>query len=195
MADDTKLPPIPVGVQRLLRLAAVSEPFLAEVERDAEAAAAAAGVALVASERAILRAITAEQLRQIVAVVPEPDVGLASELEAQAREAVEVAAGRRHAGAKRPWPEAPPPGGHRPDDPLNRPLDVPPVLGIRPEVPPERPAVMPVVRGIRPDVVAPPSPDAASSSPRPWLVVAIAVALLIALSIGVAFIARWLGAP
>jgi hypothetical protein len=173
MAEGTKLPPVPVGVQRLLRLAAASEPFLAELERDAEAAAGAAGVALTTSERAILRAISTEQLRQMVAVVPEPDVGLAYEFETQAREAVEVVAERRHREAESRWIERPPEReesitdlgiivGDRPartpftgTTPVLRSVES--TLGIRPDVPP-RPIDIPPSQGIRPEV-PPERPD------------------------------------
>jgi hypothetical protein len=165
-----------VGVQRLLRLAAISEEFLSALERDPEVAAAAAGVKLTLNEQAILRSIPAGQLRRMVDVFPAPEAGLARELEAQARRAVGAVAARF--GQVEPtWPvrnedvteraepficlgmiegDRPPqypvsaPAGLRPDALPERPFDNVTFTGIQPDAPPERPRRGEGTRGTRP---------------------------------------------
>ena len=65
-------PPVPTGIQRLLRMAAVDAAFLKElIERRTEVAEAA-GVQLSPSERAILQVIPAEQITAMAAQMPPP---------------------------------------------------------------------------------------------------------------------------
>lgn len=64
--------PVPVGLQTLLRLAAVDPAFREELVARRAAVAGAASVALTPSERAILAALPDEQLRQMAEQMPPP---------------------------------------------------------------------------------------------------------------------------
>jgi hypothetical protein len=70
--QDREGPPVPTGIQRLLRLAAVDADFRDRLVAQRDAVAEAAGIALSASERAMLRAIPAAQLAGMAAQLPEP---------------------------------------------------------------------------------------------------------------------------
>lgn len=70
--NDRRGPPVPTGIQRLLRLAAVDADFRNRLVEQRDAVAEAAGIALSASERAMLRAIPAAQLAGMAAQLPEP---------------------------------------------------------------------------------------------------------------------------
>lgn len=61
-----EVPPIPVGLEHLLGLAAASPEFAEALRRDPRAAVQATGLALSASERAILSAVPAPALDQMV---------------------------------------------------------------------------------------------------------------------------------
>lgn len=64
--------PVPVGLQTLLRMAAVDPAFRQElVQRRAEVATVA-GVTLTRSEQAVLAALPDDQLRQMAAQLPPP---------------------------------------------------------------------------------------------------------------------------
>ena len=69
---DSSLPPVPVGLHRLLRLASVDTAFRARLIAQRDVAANAAGVRLSFSERAILRAASADQLEQLAERLPPP---------------------------------------------------------------------------------------------------------------------------
>jgi hypothetical protein len=69
-ADD--LPPIPTGIQELLRLAAVDPVFRRELLARRDELAPIAAIALTSSERAILRAVPAAQLQAMIANLPPP---------------------------------------------------------------------------------------------------------------------------
>ncbi len=72
-ADTRKLPPIPSGIERLLRQAANNEAFRQELVRRRSAAATEAGIELSPSEAAILTAIPGKQLLGMVdSVSPQP---------------------------------------------------------------------------------------------------------------------------
>ncbi len=64
--------PIPSGLQRLLRLAALDDAFLEELVRHRAGVAQAAGISLGPSERAILAAIPGSQLRDMARTLPPP---------------------------------------------------------------------------------------------------------------------------
>lgn len=65
-----ELPPLPTGMEKLLRLAAVDEAFRRVLLERRGEAAPAAGVELTSSERAILASVPAEQLEAMAAQVP-----------------------------------------------------------------------------------------------------------------------------
>ncbi|MBI5502766.1 MAG: hypothetical protein HY907_21150 [Deltaproteobacteria bacterium] len=87
-APEPSLPPVPVGLHRLLRLAAVDADFRERLIAQRDAAAAAAGVGLNASEKAILRAADAGQLLQLAERMPAPRPEQASRLRQIAANAV-----------------------------------------------------------------------------------------------------------
>lgn len=64
--------PVPTGVQRLLRLAAVEPAFLQTLAEHRDEAARAAGVRLSTAESTMLRAIPAPTLAQMVRALPPP---------------------------------------------------------------------------------------------------------------------------
>jgi hypothetical protein len=66
------LPPVPTGIQQLLRLAAIDEVFHRELLERRDELATVAAIALTPSERAILRAVPAAQLRSMIANLPLP---------------------------------------------------------------------------------------------------------------------------
>jgi hypothetical protein len=70
--DGAALPPVPTGLPRLLRLAAVDEAFRGELLARRAAVAAAAGVTLTPSERAIVDAVPAAHLAAMIAGLPPP---------------------------------------------------------------------------------------------------------------------------
>ncbi len=70
--DDPALPPVPVGIQSLLRLASVDPAFREELVRRRAAVAGAAGIELTASERAILAAIPDRALADMAERMPPP---------------------------------------------------------------------------------------------------------------------------
>jgi hypothetical protein len=161
------LPPVPTGLQRLLRLAAVDPAFARELAARRAAVAAAAGVELTPSERAILAAIPAAQLEAMIAGLPPPEEDRRSFLRQTAASAVVLLGGAVLGPAcpvkgSRPDvpPEPPPPP--RPDEPAPVPA------GVRPDVPPPPPPPEPPPRpevptappaGARPDVPPPPRPE------------------------------------
>ncbi len=70
--DGAGLPPVPTGIQRLLRLASVDAAFADELVRRPLEVARTAGVELIPSEATILRSIPAEQLGSMAARLPPP---------------------------------------------------------------------------------------------------------------------------
>ncbi len=89
----TKLPPVPVGLQSLLRLASVDPKFCEELIRQREKAAHAAGIELTPSETAMLRSITADQIRLMANQLPQPAVNRRSFLKQAAKTAVLILGG------------------------------------------------------------------------------------------------------
>jgi hypothetical protein len=126
--DQDGLPPVPTGIQRLLRLASVDEAFRAELIARRDAIAAPAGVDLTAAERAVLRAIPAAQLTAMIAGLPPPTDDRRTFLRSTAASAVVLLGGAAFAvGCPSAF------GGARPDIPP--PPDTRPTRGIRPDVP------------------------------------------------------------
>lgn len=94
----TKLPPIPVGLQNLLRLASVDGEFCEALVNRRDEMAAVADIKLTTSERAMLRSISAEQIRAMAGRLPEPAVNRRSFLRESARAAVLLLGGTALAG-------------------------------------------------------------------------------------------------
>jgi len=129
-------PPVPTGIQRLLRLASVDESFRHELLERRGEIAAVVGIELTSSERAVLAAIPAEQLRDMAAKLPLPPEPRRDFLRRSAATAVVLLGGAalsESVGAcRRQTPGPPEPEPTRPDGP-------PPPTGIQPDMPPERP--------------------------------------------------------
>ncbi len=71
-AGAEEVPPVPTGIQSLLRLAAVDEAFREQLVARRGAVAEAVRLELTSSEQAILRAIPEDQLRQMAEQLPPP---------------------------------------------------------------------------------------------------------------------------
>ena len=166
-------PPVPVGIQRLLRLAAADEAFRAQLLEKRDAVARAAGVELTETERAVLRAASEAQLDAMAEHLPPTASPRREFFRQTAATAAALLAGSalvasegcaRSAGAR---PDIPPPTeGVAPDEPPPassddagaEPLPARPEHndmhtkgGAAPDEPePPRPA--PISRGISPDV-------------------------------------------
>ena len=107
--------PVPTGIQRLLRLAALDPAFRDELVRRRAAAAGAAGVALTTSEAAVLAAIPTEQLEQMAGSLPPPARGRRDFLRQTAATAVVLLGGAALGATQIGCPIAA--GGARPDMP------------------------------------------------------------------------------
>ena len=176
--EGATLPPVPTGIQRLLRLASVDDGFRRElIERRADVATAAE-ITLTASEAAVLAAIPSKQIEQMAAQMPPPAAPRREFLRQTAATAVVLlggaALGESVTGCrKKPketdaeTPERPDnremekTGGAAPDEPLDRPdhrMQAP--GGAAPDVPPDRPDDSQIMKtaGISPDV-PPERPD------------------------------------
>lgn len=70
--EGAKLPPVPTGIQRLLRLASINEDFRQQLVEKRGEVAVAAEVGLTASEAAVLAAIPAQQLEEMAQKMPPP---------------------------------------------------------------------------------------------------------------------------
>ncbi|MBI5486833.1 MAG: hypothetical protein HY905_05845 [Deltaproteobacteria bacterium] len=141
---------VPTGLQRLLRLAALDATFRDELIRRRGAAAKAAGVPLTPSESAVLAAIPAERLEQMVGSLPPPAPGRREFLRQTAATAVVLLGGAALGSTQIGCPLAA--GGARPDMPpppedqdadaggeAQPEQDHPVTRGISIDVPPERP--------------------------------------------------------
>lgn len=104
------LPPIPTGLQRLLRLASADAAFEAELVRRRADLAPAAGIELAASERAILAAASADQLRAMIASLPAPPMDRRAFLKEAAVAALAALAGTQLAACRKEAPAQPPEG-------------------------------------------------------------------------------------
>jgi hypothetical protein len=158
-----ELPPVPTGIQRLLRLASVDPAFARELGARRAEMGAAAGIELTASERAILQAIPAAQLQAMIAGLPPPEEDRRTFLRQSAASAVVLLGGAllgpacpvRGSRSDVPPEPAPP----RPDEPAPVPagarIDVPPqppppASAPAEPAPPRLPVTQPM-RGTRPN--------------------------------------------
>jgi hypothetical protein len=169
--DSAELPPVPTGIQKLLRLASVDDAFRRELLRRRAGIAAVAGVELTASEQAVLAAITAEQLEQMVGTLPPPPASRRTFLRQTASTAVMLLGGAvlaECAGCSKDQGTRTPAGGDAdasapaPDaagaiDAAERPdVDLSQMTGgAAPDMPPLRPVEVPTAGGARPDWVGP----------------------------------------
>jgi hypothetical protein len=179
------LPPVPTGLQRLLRLASVDAGFRGELVARRAAVAAAAGVELTASERAILAAIPAAQLEAMIGGLSPPAPDRRGFLREAAASAVVLLGGAALGACDRVTDRLMPGcGGAAPDIPRSRdggfaepppPRQYGPMrpAGIRPEMLPPRPPEpppprpeepTPVPAGARPEL--PPDRPAVPETPR-----------------------------
>jgi hypothetical protein len=137
-----EVPPVPTGIQRLLRLASVDDAFRGELLARRGGIAGVAKVELTASESAILHAIPAAQLEAMIASLPPPADDRRSFLRQTAATAVMLLGGAALSSSCRDAdvrtvggaaPDVPPPrprqnlmqdeGGAAPDRPPPRPAD------------------------------------------------------------------------
>jgi len=163
------LPPVPIGLERLLRLAAVDPAFGAELIARRVEVAAAAGVDLTRSEAAILAAIPAAQLEAMIDRVPPPAPPRRDFLQQAAASAVIALGGAALASCEACMPAT---QGIRPDVPPARPDHnvVYETGGAAPDVPPPRPDYPPPPTGISPDMPPPREykpPEDQTQWPRP----------------------------
>ena len=171
--EGAKLPPVPMGIQRLARLAVVTEDFRQQLLEHRAAVAGAADVELTASEAAVLAAIPAEQLASMTCKLPAPAPPRREFLRQTAATAVVLLGGAAlgetlsgcHNQAKQPSNggettvqhpdrrDMETDGGAAPDEPIERPehrMEAP--GGAAPDEPPERPDETAEPAGIRPDI-------------------------------------------
>ena len=164
---DAKLPPVPTGIQSLLRLASVDPKFRRRLLERRGEVAPAARIVLNSTERAILAAIPTAQLEQMIDFLPPPPAGRHAFLRQTAATAVVLLGGAvlaDCAGCKQTTTAAdqPPPivqdAGAGPADAPPMPL----LADVYGEPPPIRPDEMPPPPGgIPPDLPPPlPPPDA-----------------------------------
>jgi hypothetical protein len=163
--DSAELPPVPTGIQKLLRLASVDDAFRRELLRRRAGIAAVAGVELTASEQAILAATTAEQLEQMIRWLPPPPASRRTFLRQTASTAVmllggavlaECAGCSKDQGARTPSGGDADAGASPPDAALRPDVDLGQLGGgAAPDMPPLRPVELPTAGGARPDWVGP----------------------------------------
>ena len=168
---NAKLPPVPTGIQRLLRLAAVNDAFRAELIEKRGAVADAAGVHLNVTEAAILSAISPKQLGDMVASLPPPTADRRDFLRQTAASAAVLLGGatlgESLSGCDQPRTHHPPPAPtsgstfaqpppDEPEPPRPDYNDMNTEGGIAPdEPPPPRPDVPAPPTGIMPDMPPP----------------------------------------
>jgi hypothetical protein len=176
-AEGAELPPVPTGLQRLLRLASVDEAFRGELLRRRAEMATVAGIELSQSERAILAVVPERQIATMVENLPPPSADRRDFLRQSARAAVLLLGGAALTGSegcRDPQPRS---------EETKRPMHLEQTKGERPDPPPERhhvpdpvdaaparPQQTPVPAGIRPAPSPPPEPKA-SAEPDPQPVV------------------------
>jgi hypothetical protein len=169
--------PVPTGIQRLLRLAAVDPAFRQELISRRAGMAEPAGVTLTASEKAILDSIPAEQLAVMAESLPPEPEPRRDFLRKTAASAVVLLGGVALSscdscagkGASPPASEQPPERENKmyrtrglqdiaPQERAEH-NEVPSTGGARPDEPPQRPTQVPSPPGgARPDVPPPPPP-------------------------------------
>jgi hypothetical protein len=96
---EENLPPVPTGMQQLLRLAAVEPRFRQQLLKRRSAVAQAAQVRLTRSEQAILTAVEEKQLRTMVDNMPPPTASRRDLLRNSALSAVLLLGGAGTAGS------------------------------------------------------------------------------------------------
>lgn len=156
-------PPVPTGIQRLLRLAAIDRAFLEQLVEKRDAIAAVVGVALTPTESAVLRAASRQQLEAMAAHLPPPEPARRDFLRQSAATAVVLLGGAALAACEACGPAPGPVRGAT--------ADMPPVVPPAPdggtatpspfaEPPPPRPDVndMQTEGGAAPDEPPPPPP-------------------------------------
>jgi len=168
-----ELPPVPTGIQKLLRLASVDESFRRELLERRAGISAAAGVTLTASEAAILAAIPAAQLEQMIGYLPPPPASRRAFLRQTASTAVVLLGGAVLAecvsctkghGADTPAEGEAGAAQESPPTAVDAGPSAPPTPDLDAGLPrPYEPA--PPVAGIRPDPYAP--TDEEPEPPRP----------------------------
>ena len=151
--DGAALPPVPTGIQQLLRLAAVDSAFARELVERRESMADVADVALTPNEALVLHAAPGPQLEQMIAAVPPPDPNRRTFLRQTASTAVLLLGGAALASAEGcrsasktssagAAPDEPPPKQETPpvEQPPQRPEhpETPVAGGAAPDEPPER---------------------------------------------------------
>ena len=147
-------PPVPTGIQRLLRLASVDAAFRRELVARPAALAVTAGVDLTASEQAVLEAIDSGQLDEMARNMPPPPPQRRDFLRHTAATAVVLLGGAALSGAM----QACCPGEDTPQRVLRREMQED--GGASPEEPPERPEsrLMETEGGAEPDEPPEPTP-------------------------------------
>lgn len=186
-----KLPPVPTGMQTLLRMAALDAGFRRELLEKRGSVAHAAGVALNPTELKILSAVPEKQLEAMIGAMPPPTEGRRSFLQQTAASAVLLLGGaglveattscdRKPATGtdantpQRPdhnetmteggaAPHEPPPTEPPPEDPI--PQDPPPDAAL--DKPPPRPDVPAPPTGIQPDMPSPKTRGISHDMPPP----------------------------
>jgi len=181
--NERPLPPIPVGIEEILGMAAVNEEFAAALYENRDTAVQASGVELTATERGILAAIDSTTLRQMVGNVEGvfPNRERRAFLARSAAALLALAGGGAAAAAaaacsdtkskpstkpSQPAPADAAAAAALPADAAPAPADAappdaeppaPPPAGIRPDMPPTR-GIRPdrprPTKGIRPDIPA-----------------------------------------
>jgi len=155
-AAAAELPPVPTGIQRLLRLASVDHDFRRELVSRPAALAVTAGVDLTASERAVLAAIDPDQLEEMARNMPPPPPQRRDFLRQTAATAVVLLGGAALSGTV----SACCPGLGEESPPRASRRDMQEDGGASPEEPPERPdtRLMETEGGAEPDEPPEPTP-------------------------------------
>lgn len=172
--------PVPTGIQRLLRLAAVDPRFRDRLVEQRAQVASAAGVELTVTETAVLAAIDARQLRDMIDRLPAPAAARRDFLRQTAATAVVLLGGAAlgeslSSCSKQPADVSAPPSSTPPVEPSPGPFAQPPPDdperpeynpmqtegGAAPDEPPPRPDHNHMAPGgVRPDYEPPPTPPA-----------------------------------
>jgi hypothetical protein len=153
------LPPVPTGLQTLVRMAALDAAFLDQLLDRRADAAAAAGIELSPSERAILAALPREQLIGMARSVPAPPPDRRQFLAGAAAAAAALLLGSacgEHRPVGKPVPQ-PPDAAPPPDASPPRPAESHPTRGIVHDLPGSRPTInnTTMTGGSAPDVPEP----------------------------------------
>ncbi len=157
---------VPVGIQKLLHLAAASPGFLRLLTERRAGVAEAAGIALTRTEQAVLGAISDNQLATMAGAVPRSSLGPSSRQVAAAAVVLLGGAGTvacdfaADAVERVSHNEMATDGGAAPDEPPPRDTAMPAPTGIQPDIPPEPDATR------VPEPEPPADPDAPATIPE-----------------------------